>query len=116
MPAPTDSISVALARVVAALRGAGMNATTDPRNITTPGAWVTVHDIQAGTLCGGLDVRADVCLITGDRGAPTSIAELGKLVDLAATVLTWEEPATPATVSPPGSAPTPALVITTTTD
>lgn len=102
--------------VVEALRSAGIRASTDPRNLRLPGAWVTVHDITDPTLCGGLTIRADVCLITGDSGAPLNLDKLGQLLDAAVTVLTLDEPARPATVTPPGMAPCPALVITTTTD
>lgn len=108
-------LSAALAAVVDALTAAGINATTDPRDLTLPGAWVTVHDIVAPTLCGGYTVRADVCLMVADTGAPHAVDALGRLLDAAATVLTFDEPVVPMTVTPPGAAPLPALVITTTT-
>ena len=109
-------LSAALTAVVDALTAAGINATTDPRDLSLPGAWVTVHDVIDPTLCGGYTVRADVCLMAGDTGAPHSVEALGQLLDLAAQVLTFDEPVRPMTVTPPGVAPTPALVITTTTD
>lgn len=112
----TSPLTVALDGVVTALVNAGINATTDPRDLTLPGAWVTVHDVTTPVLCGGYTVRADVCLMAGDTGAPHSVEALGQLLDLAAQVLTFDEPVRPMTVTPPGVAPTPALVITTTTD
>lgn len=106
----------ALDRVVTALVDGGINATTDPRDLVIPGAWVTVHDVIDPTLCGGYSVRADVCLISADNGAPFANDALGHLLELSAQVLTWDEPVRPMTVTPPGVAPLPALVITTTTD
>jgi len=107
----TDSLD----RVVTALQSTGMHATTDPRNIAPPCAWVTIGDVRDPTLCGGIDVRAAVCLIAADNGTPHALDALGDLLDSALTVLTLEEPAKPMTVTPPGVAPLPALVITTTT-
>lgn len=116
MTTPTPSpLSAALAAVVDALTAAGINATTDPRDLTLPGAWVTVHDVINPTLCGGYTVRADVCLMVADNGAPHAVEALGQLLDRAAEVLTFDEPVQPMTVTPPGAAPVPALVITTTT-
>lgn len=107
----------ALGRVVDALIQAGVHATTDPRDLAAmPCAWVTVHDVTAGTLCGGLVVRADVALIAGNRGTPVAVDELSDLLDKALTVLALDEPARGAVVTPPGQGPMPALVITTTTD
>lgn len=106
----------ALARTVQRLKVAGITATTDPRDINPPCAWVTVHDIITPTLCGGYEVRAAVCLITGDSGSPTSLATLGTMLDTAAEVLTFDEPVTPMVVQPPGvGVSLPALVIITTT-
>jgi len=110
-----SQLSAALDDVVTALRGAGIRATTDPRDLSLPGAWVTVHDVEAATLCGGLAIRADVCLLAADNGAPGYVSTLGDLLDTAMTVLTLDEPARPAVVTPPGLGPMPALVITTTT-
>ncbi|QDF17427.1 hypothetical protein SEA_COEUR_9 [Gordonia phage Coeur] len=112
----SSTLAQALDRVVDALTTAGIRASTDPRNLRLPGAWVTVHDIADPVLCGGYTIRADVCLITGDAGAPLSIDKLGDMFDRALEVLTLDEPARPATVTPPGMAPCPALVITTTTE
>lgn len=105
-----------LESVAAALRGAGINATTDPRDLILPGAWVTVHDVTDPVLCGGLTIRADVCLIAGDQGTPVYLDALGQMLDVAAGVLTLDEPGRPMTVAPPGLSPMPALVITTTTE
>lgn len=106
----------ALEGVVKALTDAGINATTDPRDITIPGAWVTVHDITDPRLCGDFTVRADVFLIATDNGAPLANDAVGELLDTVADVLTFDEPVTPVVATPPGLAPLPALVITTTTD
>lgn len=106
----------ALDSVVAALVLAGVDATTDPRNLNPPCAWVTVHDVAQVALCGEPIVRAAVALITGDRGAPVSVGELGDLLDKALTVLALDEPARAATITPPGQAPLPALVLVTTTE
>ena len=106
----------ALDRVVTLLRSAGVDATTDPRDLVLPGAWVTVHDVAEVVLCGEPVIRADVCLIVGDFGTPVYLAQLGELLDAALTVLTLDEPAQPATVTPPGHGPMPALVITTATE
>lgn len=110
-----SALTDALDRVTAALNEAGVYATTDPRNITPPCAWVTIADVRDPTLCGGVEVRAAVCLIAADNGTPHSLAALGDLLDKSLDVLTIEEPARPMTVTPPGVAPLPALVITTTT-
>lgn len=110
-----STITDALGRVVDALTEVGISATTDPRDLTMPGAWVTLHDVTDPILCGGYTVRADVCLIVGDHGAPLALDALGDLLDQAAAVLTFDEPVVPMTVTPPGVASMPALVITTTT-
>lgn len=109
-------LAAALDRIVAALTEAGIAATTDPRDLQIPGAWVTVHDITDPTLCGEYSVRADVCLVAADNGAPFEVDALGQLLDLAYTAVTFDEPVRPMTVTPPGLAPLPALVITTTTE
>ena len=109
-------LTTALGTVVERLTAAGINATTDARDLILPGAWVTVHDIAEVALCGEPLVRADVCLIVGDFGSPVYLEQMGTLLDRALTVLTLEEPARPMTVTPPGVAPMPALVITTHTE
>lgn len=109
-------LAAALDGVVQALKSVGVHATTDPRDLNAPCAWVTVHDVSAETLCGGLVVRADVALIAGDRGAPVMVAELSALLDNALRVLALDEPARAAVVTPPGQGALPALVITTTTE
>lgn len=111
-----SQIGERLDRIVAVLNNAGIAATTDPRDLHIPGAWVTVHDVTEPVLAGDWTVRADVCLIAADNGAPFSIDALGELLDLASTVVTFDEPVRPMTVTPPGQGPLPALVITTTTD
>ncbi len=108
-----SQLSASLDRLARDLTEAGIAATTDPRNIVTPGAWVTVHDVTP-FLAGSLSIRADVCLIVGDHGTTLALDRLGDLLDLAAAVLAWDEPARPMTITPPGTAPLPALVITTT--
>ena len=110
-----SQLTDALDGLVYRLTQAGITATTDARNITTPGAWVTVHDATP-FLGGNLTIRADVCLIVGDLGGPTALTLLVDLLDLAADAIAWDEPARPMTLTPPGVAPLPALVITTTTE
>lgn len=110
-----SELASALAGVVTALQDAGIHATIDPRDLVTPGAWVTLAEVRDPRLCGGYTYRASVCLIVADMGTPTAVEELGKLLELAAGVLTLEEPARPMTVTPPGVGPLPALVITTST-
>lgn len=105
-----------LAGVVDTLNAAGVAATTDPRDLQVPGAWVTVHDVIDPTLCGVYTVRARVCLIASDNGMSHELDALGRLLDLAYDAVTFDEAVTPMTVTPPGMAPLPALVITTTTD
>lgn len=109
-------LAAALNGIVTALRDAGVPATTDPRDLIVPGAWVTVHDITDPTLCGEYTVRADVCLFTDDNGMSLEVDALGRLLELAADAVTFDEPVKPMTVTPPGRGPLPALVITTTTD
>jgi hypothetical protein len=106
----------ALDAVVAALRSTGMQATTDPRDLSIPGAWVTVHDVTETTLCGSLVIRADVHLIAGDMGSPQYLRDLDTLLDQAMGVLTLEEPARPAVSTPSGVGPLPSLIVTTSTD
>ena len=106
----------ALDQLVAKLRTAGIAASTDGRDLNPPCAWVTVHDITTPVLCGGIEVRADVCLIAGDAGSPQSVAALSDLLDLALTVVVMDEPARPMAVRPPGvGTAIPALVLTTVT-
>lgn len=112
----SNRLADALDGVVTALIRADINATTDPRDLQIPGAWVTVHDVTDPVLCGDYSVRADVCLIAADNGAPLSIEAVGDLLDKASTVLTFDEPVRPMTVTPPGLGALPALVITTTTE
>lgn len=112
-----SQLSAALGRVVDALKGAGVNATTDARNLNAPVAFVTVNQVAGVTLCGEIRVTADVYLIAHDRGGRIVVEELGRLLDNALDVLTLDEPARMVTVAPPGlGAPVPALLITTTTD
>ncbi|AKI28622.1 hypothetical protein GMA5_8 [Gordonia phage GMA5] len=111
-----STLALALDRVVEALTEVGIAATTDPRDLQIPGAWVTVHDVIDPTLCGSFTVRADVCLIAADNGMPFEVEALGTLLDLVADAVTFDEPVRPMTVTPPGLAPLPALVITTTTE
>lgn len=112
-----SQLSAALGRVVDALKDAGVNATTDARNLNAPCAFVTVNQVAGVTLCGEIRVTADVYLIGNDRGGRLSIEELGKLLDHALTVLTLDEPARMVVATPPGlGGPVPALLITTTTD
>lgn len=105
-----------LTRVRDALIEGGVHATLDAREIVPPCAWVTVHDVTGAYLCGDLTVRADVALIVGDFGEPVALEQLGQLLDKVADVLTFEEPGRPVTLTPPGIAPVPAVVITTSTD
>ncbi|WP_336820189.1 hypothetical protein [Gordonia sp. MMO-8] len=111
-----STLTDALDGVVDALTAAGIAATTNPADIVVPGAWVIPHDITEPTLCGGLTVRADVCLVAPDNGTANAIAILGDLLDQAAPVLTFDEPVRSMAVTPPGLSALPALVITTTTD
>lgn len=112
-----SQLSAALGRMVDALKAAGVNATTDARNLNAPVAFVTVNQVATVTLCGEIQVTADVYLIAHDRGGKLSIEELGKMLDRALTVLTLDEPARMVVANPPGlGAPAPALLITTTTD
>ncbi|GMV27720.1 MAG: hypothetical protein AMXMBFR58_37510 [Phycisphaerae bacterium] len=107
----------ALGRVVDRLREAGIDATTDPRDLNPPCAWVTVHDITTPVLCGSYEVRAAVCLIAGDAGSPQSLAALGAMLDTVTDCVTFDEPVAPMNIQPPGvGAPIPALVIVTTTN
>lgn len=113
----TSQLEAALDRVVEALRAQGVRATTDARNVNPPCAYVTAGTVGNGTLCGELAITASVFLIAGDRGGKLSISELGKLLDAADSVLTFEEPARMVQATPPGlPAPLPALLITTTTE
>lgn len=110
-----STLTDSLGTIVDALTEVGIAATTDPRDLVVPGAWVTVNDVTDPMLCGGATVRAAVCLIASDNGAPYSLDALGDLLDKALPAVTIDEPARPMTVTPPGRGPLPALVIITTT-
>lgn len=110
------ALHTALTGVVDVLTAAGINAALDPRDLNLPGVWVTVHDITDPTLCGGYDVRAQLCLIAGDFATATALQHLGALLDAVAAVVTFDEPVRPARFTPPGLAPCHGLSVITSTE
>ncbi|QFG13039.1 tail terminator [Gordonia phage Schiebs] len=112
-PAELGAAVVALAD---RLTAAGLPATTDPRNINPPCAWVTLGAATFPTLCGDLDATASVLLIVPDNGMPTAMHQLGELLDrfTAAEVDLPTGDVLPDTVTIPGAGagPLPALRLT----
>ena len=71
------------------LAGAGIPASLTPGEVRTPGAWVTATSVPLDslTLDGHGSLRARVWLIAPDVAAMQAWDELGKLLDLALTVV-----------------------------
>src|SRR5699024_2220279 len=106
-------ISDALLAGVEALKGAGSDATIDPRNANPPSAGVVARTDEAETRCGTRAIDAEVYLIVPNNGTPQA---LDTLTALLATALTVIDPdgrieLSEAVTLPGGSDPMPAFKI-----
>lgn len=64
-------ITTAAAELVEHLNGLGISTTSDPRNLTIPGALVAPQDVKASTLAPGhIEIAWDVWLVAPDNGSP----------------------------------------------
>lgn len=64
-------VTAAAAELVECLNELGISTTSDPRNLTIPGALVAPHDIKASTLTPGhIEITWDVYLVAPDNGSP----------------------------------------------
>lgn len=93
-------IMLALTKLTSTISERGVPATLDPRDLTIPGAVVSLGQItQDAALCGDHDVTAEVILVAADNGIPTAMDQLltmfDKVSDLTAgadpTTFTWSE-------------------------
>ena len=97
-----SNIVEALNHVVAELRAAGVNADTDPRNLTLPGCLVGLDQIHRA-LARSATVVIRILAIAPDNGNPYPI--LDELLDKVAHLV--ETPANAASVTMPNHAPAP---------
>lgn len=96
--------------LVAALRGAGVRADTNPEDVNLPGAWVTVDSIIELALDGHLQLECSVYLITADGDYARAYGQLAELYNLMLQTVRPDGPVTPQGVVMPGnSTPMPAL-------
>ncbi|AWY04758.1 hypothetical protein PQC61_gp12 [Gordonia phage Emperor] len=108
------NINDAVAEVETALRGAGLAASADPRQLNPPCAWVSATGLTHELLSGGGTVRLDVYLIAPDHGVTAALDVLSTLLDKALDAL---DPATETSLNeavtlPAGGGPLPAFRLT----
>lgn len=68
-----------LTQLAQLLTDAGVSASTNPEDVTLPGAWVTVEGIRQLTMDGALQLECVVYLVSGDTDhlrAYEALAEL----------------------------------------
>lgn len=64
-------MTAAAAEIVECLNGLGISTTSDPRNLTIPGALVAPKEARASTLSlGSIEITWDVYLVAPDNGSP----------------------------------------------
>lgn len=73
-------ISEKLSSILTTLRGEGLRADVDPRNLTAPCIWVSPRAITDWTLCQP-ETQLDIVLIAPDNGIPTAIRTLETLLE-----------------------------------
>jgi hypothetical protein len=96
-------------QLVQLLVGAGMSASTNPEDVTMPGAWVTVEGVRAITLTD-IQLECAVYLVVGDQDYARAYTALADLYNQAATVLSPDGLVVPQGVVMPGNpTPLPAL-------
>lgn len=104
----------ALTDVTDALRGRGLNADSDPRNLNIPGVWVTLDHYAGDRLTpDAATVTVALTVIVPDAGTPATLAQLDELVDVIGVEfpgLGWE----PRAVILPSQSPQPLPALTTT--
>lgn len=99
-----------VSQLVTLLGDSGVRASTNPEDLTLPGAWVTVETIRPLTVAGQLQLECVVFLITGETDYARAYGELADLYNQAATVLSPDGPVVPQGVVMPGDpTPLPAL-------
>src|SRR5699024_8167908 len=100
---PQD-LAAALEDLAGRMNRAGIPATTDPRNVNPPAAWVTLGRGEFTVLCGDLDATATVLLVAPDNGMPTALRILGDMLGtLAGEVAVPSGPVEPDTTVLPGT-------------
>lgn len=107
-----DRLSAPVAELVAALTAAGVQASTDPAELSLPAAWVAFDSVSPVTVVGQLRLSCRVFLIVPDTDPTRALELLGGLYDEVLTVLTPDGPVTTQGVVMPGDpTPLPALVV-----
>jgi len=107
------TIGTALQDIADQITAAGVPATTDPRNLNLPGAWVTPGTVSFDVLDAQTAfMRFDVYLVAPDHGAVHSLNALGEQLAQLRTALPIGE-AQPVMVNLPnhGADAMPALLI-----
>lgn len=73
----------------ATIEARGVAATLDPRDLTVPGAIVTLERIgDDNTMCGDASVYASVMLVAADTGHPAALKHLLSMYDKVADLTT----------------------------
>lgn len=97
-------------QLVTMLEAAGIRATTNPGELSLPGAWVTLDDLFRVNVAGDWQLTCSVYLITGDTDDQRALEQLFALLDDAMAVLTPDGVVTVArVVLPTDATPKPAL-------
>ncbi|HCD1553132.1 hypothetical protein ACOI93_06800 [Corynebacterium striatum] len=110
-------IRAALDHVTGLLDAAGIAATTDARNITAPGCFVTVTNIDDLTLDGSGRVTGEILAIVRDLGGDADIDNLSMLLDdvldaVANSVVAIRDIDTAQQATPPSGGKLPAIRFT----
>ena len=95
-------IPPALQALADELTAAGIATSIDPTTIPTPGAWLTIAQIDPDRLCGEVSVTADLYLVAPDIGHVAALTYLSSMLgDVVALVPSLGQ-ATPDAVVLPG--------------
>lgn len=93
----------------------GIPATTEPRDLRTPGVWVTVDRTRPSRLCGTHETVVSVVLVARDTGHRHALAHLSDLLDKVLGVVVPDGDVVADTITlPAGGSPLPAMTFTTT--
>lgn len=82
------SLGSAVQGLVDALVSAGIAATADPRDLTPPGVWVMLSELEHTLLSGGVSVRLRMVVVVGDTGTLDALDALSELVGRVVEVVT----------------------------
>ncbi len=105
MPSPAP-----IGQLVDALTAVGLRATTNPGELSLPGAWVTLDELHRFTLGADWQLTCSVYLITGDTDDQRAIEQLFQLLDDAMGAITPDGVVTVTrVVLPTDPTPKPAL-------